>query len=160
MPPSTFGDCHDTTLIFVTADRHPKLGPQPESTLDVLWVSTVSGDELVPTTVRETAVWFEQTGAFDPDTQHPVHGTMTVDVEAHPEMEVWLGAHGVEHHPILLTHLAQDEERLIGLALVRSGTNALRPARPRFLHAVAQALLDSDDATSTAFAAGTRANTT
>ncbi|NRA33871.1 MAG: protein kinase [Polyangiaceae bacterium] len=89
-----------------------------------------------------------------------LEGTMTVDVEAHPEMEVWLGAHGVEHHPILLTHLAQDEERLIGLALVRSGTNALRPARPRFLHAVAQALLDSDDATSTAFAAGTRANTT
>ena len=88
MPPSTFGDCHDTTLIFVTADRHPKLGPQPESTLDVLWVSTVSGDELVPTTVRETAVWFEQTGAFDPDTQHPVHGTMTVDVRSDRDREL------------------------------------------------------------------------
>ena len=80
--PSTFRDCHSTTLLFVTADRHPKLGPQPESTLDVLWVSTVSGDELFPSAVNGEQSWFDSTAPFDPDAQLPVHGTMTVDVRS------------------------------------------------------------------------------
>lgn len=69
-------------------DRHPKLGPQPESTLDVLWVSTVSGDELFPASITGEQAWFDATAPFDPDTQHPVHGTMTVDVRSERDRQL------------------------------------------------------------------------
>ncbi len=86
------------TLAAVSPEQPRQVGEHTNSTLDVLWVSTVPRDELHPRIRRLDGRDPLLSSELSPDETRPVHGTLTVDVrDAHDRrlLERLLNTHRV-----------------------------------------------------------------